>query len=407
MLEISAWQLDRLIPSIGSAYMQKLEQTGSAHRTQSSERRKHSTSLRTPVRDASREHVVPEQGERIARALVEVLAEHGFAGTTVELVVKRARVSTRTFYKCFDSLQECLIAIMDSTLEQVVALASQEFQREECWKDGVRSTLAAVLCYFDREPELARVCMVETLAGGPVVLTRREHLLEAFRLLVLQHIERDAPQVPPLVAEGVMSSLLGIMHARIVTEKPGPFIELLGPLMGLIMAPYFGARGVQREIERGDKLARAILNEGSSPPVARQKDTQLDATPDETFLANLGNATARHLRECLLFLAAHPGSSNREVGAGINVIHQSQISQLLSHLLREGLATKRSNGKGKRNAWRLTPGGEAIAQATTYRIYCSCAQSEQRFGLWQLQTISAVVRRISWQGVVSPALDQR
>jgi AcrR family transcriptional regulator len=178
------------------------------------------------------------------RAVVQVLAERGFAGTTIGLVVTQARVSTRTFYQLFDGLEECLIAIMDSVLEHAIALVSRELQGADCWQDGVRSALAAVLVYFDREPELARVCIVETLAGGPVVLAHRERLIQAFRLPILQRIEREVPGVSPVAAEGVMSSVLGIMHAHMVTGKPGPFIELLGLLLGLIMAPYLGARGV-------------------------------------------------------------------------------------------------------------------------------------------------------------------
>lgn len=367
VLETSASLLDRLIPSITSAYMQELERTGNAHRAPAPQRRNHSFPAGAGgASDASREHVVRKQRERIMQALVEVLAERGFANTTVGLVVSRARVSTRTFYQRFDGLEECLIAVMDSVLEQAVAVASRELQEAGCWQDGVRSALAAVLAYFDREPELARVCIVETLAGGPVVLAHRERLTEAFRLPVLQRVEREVPGVSPLAAEGVMSSVLGIMHAHIVTAKPGPFIELLGPLMGLIMAPYLGARGVQREIEQGDELAQAILTGDSrwSPPTeAPKQDTDLSAASDAILFPNLGNATARRLRECLLFLAEHPDSSNREVGVGIDLVHQSQVSKLLAYLLREGLATKRSEGKGKRNAWRLTPHGEEIAQA--------------------------------------------
>jgi AcrR family transcriptional regulator len=93
---------------------------------------------------------VREQRERIMQALVEVLAERGFAGATVGLVVTRARVSTRTFYQCFDGLEECLIAVMDSVLEQAVALVSQTLREAEGWQEGVRSALAAgdtsVLC---------------------------------------------------------------------------------------------------------------------------------------------------------------------------------------------------------------------------------------------------------------------
>jgi AcrR family transcriptional regulator len=367
VLESSASLLDRLMLSITSAYMQELGRVESAHRAQAPERRNHRfRAVAGGASDALREQVVREQRERIMQALVEVLAERGFAGATVGLVVRRARVSTRTFYQCFDGLEECLIAIMDSVLEQAVALASQELQGAECWQDGVRSALAAVLGFFDSEPELARVSIVETLAAGPVVLAHRERLLAAFRLPVIERIEREAPGVPPLAAEGVVSLVLGIMHAHIVTEKPGPFIELLGPLMGLIMAPYLGARGVEAEIERGDELARAILAGDSRwppPAEAPQQDTELGVGLDATLLPNLGNATACRPRECLIFLAEHPNSSNREVGVGIDLVHQSQISKLLAYLLREGLATKRSEGTGRRNAWRLTPRGEEIVKA--------------------------------------------
>ena len=191
------------------------------------------------------------QRARIMQALVEVFAERGFGGTTVVLVVRRAGVSTRTFYRCFDGLEACLIAIMDGVLEEAGALVSRELLGTDSWQDGVRYALAAVLSYFDREPALACVCIVETLAGGPIVLTHRERLIETFRLLIVEQIERKLPGISPLATEGAMSLVLGIMHAHIVRGKSGPFIELLGPLMGLAMAPHLSAPSVQQEIERG------------------------------------------------------------------------------------------------------------------------------------------------------------
>lgn len=299
------------------------------------------------------------------QALVDVLAERGFAGATIGLVVKRARVSTRTFYRCFEGLEECLIAIMDTVLEEAVALVSRELQGADCWQNGMRSALAAMLSHFDREPGLARVCIVETLAGGPAVLAHRERLIQTFRLPVLQRIERDVPNVSPLAAEGAMSSVLGIMPTHIVTAKPGPFIELLGPLMGLIMAQHLGARGVKREIEQGDELARAILagdTRWSPSAQSSGQDTGYGGEQAAARPAILGNPSARRPRECLLFLAEHPDSSNREVAVGIGIAHQSHISRLLASLLHENLVTKRTEGTGKRNAWRLTARGNEIAQ---------------------------------------------
>lgn len=313
--------------------------------------------------------VVQDQRARIMQALVDVLAERGFAGTTIALVVTRAKVSTRTFYELFAGLEECLIVIMDSALEQVVAIASRELAMAESWQQGLRSALAAVLTFFDREPALARVCIVEALAGGPAVLKHREGVIEAFRSPVIERIKRDVPAIAPLVAEGMMSSVLGIMHTHIVKDEYGPFIELLGPLTGLAMAPYIGARSVEREIEQGDALARAILNcdsPGALLARADGQDTELGVEQAVVLPQMLGNPSARRARECLLFLAEQGGRglspSNREVALGINIAHRSQVSKLLAYLSQEGLVTKRSEGSGKRNAWRLTPHGEEIAR---------------------------------------------
>jgi DNA-binding IclR family transcriptional regulator len=87
---------------------------------------------------------------------------------------------------------------------------------------------------------------------------------------------------------------------------------------------------------------------------------------DLALPATLANPGARRARECLLFLAEQGGRglspSNREIAVGIGVAHLSQISRLLAHLAEEGLVVKRSEGAGKRNAWRLTPRGQEIAR---------------------------------------------
>jgi AcrR family transcriptional regulator len=79
--------------------------------------------------------------------------------------------------------------------------------------------------------------------------------------------------------------------------------------------------------------------------------------------ANPPVPTARRARECLLLLERQPGSSNREIAAAIGVRYQSQISKLLAHLAEGGLASKRSEGAGKRNAWQLTPRGKEMARS--------------------------------------------
>jgi AcrR family transcriptional regulator len=334
----------------------------------------------------------PSPSWRILQAVVEVIDERGFAGASVGLVIARAKVSRRTFYELFTGLEEALIAVMDKTLEQLSVRASQAFEEEGDWTDGMRAALAAGLAFFDSEPELARVTMIETLAAGPVVRVHLEHVAETFRRLVVARIESEVSHASPVAAESVLASVMGLIKARLIAREPEPLIELLGPLMGMTVTPLvMDEQRAAEEVRRGDELARTM----QAAATARAQSTTagvkqaawlgtdagqpawLGVGASQELQAMLTNPRARRARECLRFLAEQGGRgsypSNREIAAGIGITHQSQISKLLSELVGEGLAVKRSEGAGKRNAWRLTQRGEEIALALSERQDSSSA----------------------------------
>ncbi len=285
--------------------------------------------------------------------MVTVVAERGYAGASVELVVARAGVSRRTFYGCFESQEACFLALLDLGVARAEHIVSEAFEQNDRWQDGVRTVLAALLMLLDSEALLARVWLVESLAAGSWALRHRERNLARLRALMVSCWPITRPSSPPrLAADGAMASVLGVIHTHILFERPAPLIELLGPLMGLVAVHYLPSRAAAREVDRGEKLSREIQAAGRHAPRAAA------ATP-----ALLNNPNAHRARRCVLFLADHPQASNREVAEAIGVAHQSQISALLSCLLRERLVAKHSAGLGKRNSWRLTSHGEEIARA--------------------------------------------
>lgn len=409
--EASASLLDGLIPSIASAYTDEIQS-----RTAMPARDAAAVTRRpAPGKTSKSNGARPDPRTRIMNALVAVSAEYGFANTKVSVVLARAGVSSRTFYEQFDGLDDCLVAVMSDMLERVMAFVPRELADAEHWQDGVRSALGALLVFFDEEPERTRVCIVDGLAGGSFVLEQRRRMNEAFSSPFIERVERDLKQVPRLTAEGVLSSVHGVLHTHIVAGQPGAFIDLLGPLMGLVMAPYLGARRVEEEIRRGDELARAIrasgrsarsatLNRGTqrgnSAEVVRERVAGIarDDVAGSSSAAHLpaalhlpaagigesggvpdlagactptlhgapfvpGTPDGRRGRECLVYLAGNPGASNREIGAALGIRHGSQTSKLLADLVGRGLAEKGSEGKGKPNTSRLTERGEEVARA--------------------------------------------
>jgi AcrR family transcriptional regulator len=303
--------------------------------------------------------------KEILDAVVNVVAERGMAGTSVGLVLLRARVSRRTFYECFAGLDDCLVEVMERTLERVGVLASRAFEEESLWEDGMRRALAAVLGFFDSEPALARVCLVETLGGGPVVLVQRERVVGAFRTLVVERIDETVSHASPLAAEGMLASVMGVVRARLIARDPQPLVGLVGPLMGIIAGLFASTDEAQiaREIERGDELARTIVAERRArAPLARAA-----ADAGVEIPAALRDPRAHRVRLCLCYVAEQGGRgaglSNSEVGAGAGVSHRGQLAALLAQLLDMGLLVKHAGGPGYPNAWRVTLRGEAVAHA--------------------------------------------
>jgi AcrR family transcriptional regulator len=115
----------------------------------------------------------------ILDALVEVVAEREFAGTSVALVVARAKVSNRAFYEQFNDLRECFAEVLDLGLSLPAELIARVFAREQNWRDGVLAALAELLVFLDAEPALTRIWFGEVMTVGSWALEHRERNIAA------------------------------------------------------------------------------------------------------------------------------------------------------------------------------------------------------------------------------------
>ncbi len=296
------------------------------------------------------------QRSRLLAAAVAAIDELGYADTAVADVTGRARVSRRTFYELFANREECLAAV----LEDAVALVAGEIGRAGlaglAWRERVRAGLWVILSFLDREPALARVCVVQALRGGGRVLERRGEILAGLAAVVdegrLEGVRGGG--CTAMTAEGVVGAAFAIVYARLLRGE-GPLTGLLGELMGMIVLPYRGAAAARRELERP---APAVpVGVGGGPVLAgRAVGDLLDGVA-----MRVTYRTARVLEG----VAGHPGASNRLVGDLAGVSDPGQISKLLARLRRLGLLVNSGPGyqKGEPNAWTLTVQGERVADS--------------------------------------------
>jgi AcrR family transcriptional regulator len=312
-------------------------------------------------------HVAEIQRARLLAAAVRSVDELGYTQASVSDITQRSRVSRRTFYELFSNREECLAAVLESAVERMRG----ELARAELdglpWRERVRGGLWAILCFLDREPALARFCVVQSSRGGQPILERREQLLRDLASVVdegrVEGVRKG--DCPPLTAEGLIGAASSIVYARLLRGDREPLSDLFGELMGMIVLPYLGPAAARQERARP---APALPAE----PVAQSNGgaAEVGGDPLQGIHMRLTYRTA-----CVLeALAERPGASNRQVGEQAGISDQGQVSKLLARLKRLGLLENSGEGghsKGEANAWHLTPTGRsvvrAIAMSTRYQ----------------------------------------
>jgi AcrR family transcriptional regulator len=286
---------------------------------------------------------------RILDAMVVVVAERGFAAASVTVVCARAGVSRRVFYECFEDLRDCFLAVLDDGYRQVSVAIAGGFSGAKGWTDGLRRALAELLLLFDRRPEHARVWLVESRAAGAWALERSAQHVE---LLLGQVLERWPPPPGaashPLAATGVIESVLAIAQTRAISAPGEPMVELLGPLVGVAVAPYLDEGRVEVEIERAAALAGRLAMAAPGGPASQP------AGEVPTFLSD---PRSHRARQVVSYVASNPGVSNREIADAVGIAGHTQVSALLSRLARHGLLRKDPARPGYPNSWFLTVDG--------------------------------------------------
>ena len=193
-----------------------------------------------------REFVVHNQRERLVAGLAEAIAENGYSGTTIAHITKHAAVSRRTFYEHFSSKDECFVAAYDTVMNELQDRVTKGFEEAEDWPHAVRAGIAAMLEFLAAEPHLARLCMVEALVAGPVVVERYDAAIQSFVPYFQSGREGRPPEVlarlSPTTEEALVGGMVSLISRRIIAGKTEQLEELLPDLVEFTLTPYLGSK---------------------------------------------------------------------------------------------------------------------------------------------------------------------
>jgi AcrR family transcriptional regulator len=314
---------------------------------------------RATVKTRTRDGEVSQmQRVRLLGAAVPAVDELGWTSVTVSDIASRARVSRRTFYDLFSNREECLLALLGDTVGRVERDLATADLHDQAWLERVRTGLWRILCFLDRDPALARVCVVQSARGSRRVLEVREELLTRLAGAIDEGRSQSAHgvQVPVVTAEGLVGAAVAIVYKRLLNGARTPLTDLHGDLMGMIVLPYLGSAAAGKERKR--RTPESLL--ATTPAASARQSNSREDDPLREIPMRLTYRTARVLG----VVAQNTGVSNRVVAEHAGISDQGQVSKLLARLQRLGLLANTGEGhaRGERNAWGLTPLGERVTR---------------------------------------------
>ncbi|HEX5526531.1 MAG TPA: TetR/AcrR family transcriptional regulator [Solirubrobacterales bacterium] len=184
------------------------------------------------------------QRERLIIAMLSAAADLGYLETNVQDVIDRAGVSRPTFYEHFSNKEDCFLAAFDTSAERLrKKIEAAARKGGAVWRDRVRFGLEALLRFAMREPNTARMMVVEARAASATAVRRRVELMDHFA----ECLDSQANELLPargshtrLTASGIVGGVESVLYSRLCKQDFAQLESLLPSLMYFVVLPYEG-----------------------------------------------------------------------------------------------------------------------------------------------------------------------
>jgi AcrR family transcriptional regulator len=106
-----------------------------------------------------------ERREQLLDAALDLIATHGYLGTSIEQICSTAYVGTKSFYEVFDNREDCYVALLQRTSERLMAdMMAVAGRAQGNERQAVPGIVAAFAHALLDDPRVAKVTFGQ--AGG-------------------------------------------------------------------------------------------------------------------------------------------------------------------------------------------------------------------------------------------------
>jgi len=181
---------------------------------------------------------------------MQIVAEKGYAATTVADLTKQAGISRTTFYELFADKEACFLAAYDNAVEALMRRISVAYETQERWPDRARAGLATLLEALAADPAQARLALIDVTAAGPPAQRRFRAAVQ--RLTPFFDEGRDfAPggrALPANTSRMAAGAVVGLISDELIAGRADKLPSLLSDVLFATLVPYLGPDAAAREV---------------------------------------------------------------------------------------------------------------------------------------------------------------
>jgi AcrR family transcriptional regulator len=198
----------------------------------------------------SRDAVAADQRRRIFEATAELVAEQGYQETTIEQIVRRAKVGYKTFYNHYPDKEAAFLALIDAATERTVGRVEGAYKREEGpWPDRIGAALGTLFEDVAANPAVARAVLVEANAAGPEAAARHEAALKRLAPLIApgRELNPRGSTLPQSLEETLAGGIAWVLGQRLMNGEADKLRGLLPETIEFVLRPFVGEDEAARE----------------------------------------------------------------------------------------------------------------------------------------------------------------
>lgn len=186
--------------------------------------------------------VAAHQRDRLFAATVDLVAKRGYRNTSIDHIVKAARVGYVAFYDLFKGKEDCFFACFDRIVDEATEALEKAVAGESEWPRQMAAALAWLVDMIAAEPKRARIALIEVQAAGPDGYARYEQVVDRAvpKLREGRRLSDEAAQLSNTLEEAVLGGVLWIAHQQIVEGKLDDMEPLLQQAIQISLSPYIG-----------------------------------------------------------------------------------------------------------------------------------------------------------------------